>query len=211
MPLERNHGKRTIRPEDADLPGVFSDFLVHSGCVVLADVVGNLQNLHGYGAGAHGDFNAVANLHVVAGLDHPAVDADAPVVAGFVGHGTAFDQPGDLEKFIQTHSLLGNAVLQSLAGLEAGHPGGGNLDGFLGVGVAADPRFPIFGFKDAKAGNLHLFSLDQSGGDGVNGGVQNPLGILFGQAGAFGTGGDQFGFIHNGNPLFYGKIHISLT
>ena len=188
-----------------------SDFLVHSSRIVLADVVGNLQNLNGYGTGTHGDFNTVAHLDIIAGLDHPAIDADASIVAGLVGHGAALDQPGDLQKFVQAHDLLGDAVLESFAGLEAGHPGSGDRNALLGVGVAADTGLTVLGFENTKAGDLNLIALNESGSDGIDSGVQNPLGILLGQAGAFGTGGNQFGFIHNGIPLFYGKIVTSLT
>ena len=187
------------------------DFFVHSRGIILADVVGNLQNLHSNRARAHRDLDAVTNLDIVAGLDHSAVYADAAIVAGFVGNGAALDEPGDLQKFVQAHGLLGDAVLKSLAGLETGNPGSGNLDGLLGVGIAADAGLPILGFENAKAGDLNLIALDEGGGDSIDGGVQNTLGILLGQAGAFGTGGNQFGFIHNGIPLFYGKIVTSLT
>ena len=74
-----------------------SDFLVHSSRIVLADVVGNLQNLNGYGTGTHGDFNTVAHLDIIAGLDHPAIDADASIVAGLVGYGAALDEAGYLQ------------------------------------------------------------------------------------------------------------------
>ena len=197
--------------ETAASRGFGSDFLVHSGGIVLADIVGHCQNLHSHRAGAHGDFNAVAYLHIVAGLDYSAVYADAPVITGLIGDGAALDEPGNLQKFVQTHSLLGNAVLEGLAGLEAGHPGSGNRDALLGVGVTADAGLPILGLENTKAGNLHLLTLHKSSGNGIDGGVQNTLGILLGQAGALGTGGNQFGFIHNGNPLFYGKIVTSLT
>ena len=115
-------------------------------------------------------------------------------------------------RYLSRRILLGYAVLQSLAGLETGHPGSGNLDGLLGVGVAADASLPILGLENAEAGNLHLLTLDKRGGDAVNLGIQSTLGILFAHAGTLGAGGDQFGFIHNNrNPLFYGKIFTSLT
>ena len=38
----------------------------------------------------------------------PAIDHDTLIVAGLIGHGTALDEPGDLQIFVQTHetSLL---------------------------------------------------------------------------------------------------------
>ena len=81
----------------------FLDFLVHCYRVVLTDIVGNHQNLHRYGACAQGNLNFIAGLDLVACLHHPTVDADATVVAGFIGDGAALYQPGDLQVFVQTH------------------------------------------------------------------------------------------------------------
>ena len=78
----------------------FLDFLVHGASVILADIVGHHQHFHRNGAGAHGDLQLVANLHIIAGFHHTAVDADAAMVAGFIGNGAAFDQPGDLQILI---------------------------------------------------------------------------------------------------------------
>ena len=141
---------------------IVSDFSVHSRGIILADVVGNLQHLHSNRAGAHGDLDAVAHFDIIAGFDNPAVDADAAIVAGFVGNGAALDEPGDLQKFVQAHGLLGDAVLKSLAGLEAGNPGGGNLDGLLGVGIAADAGLTILGFENAEAGEPTVCSCPRA-------------------------------------------------
>lgn len=51
----------------------------------------------------------------------------------------------------------------------------------LVVGVAANAGFPLLGLEGAEAGDLHLVALYQSRGNGVNGGVDDPLGVLLGQ------------------------------
>ena len=77
-------------------------------------------------------------------------------VAGFVGHGTPLDNPGNLEIFVQTHKktflhkkagtwragsmadfILLNGVLQGFAGLENRGLGSGDGDGLLCPGVDA--------------------------------------------------------------------------
>ena len=83
--------------------GNFLRFFVHGNLIVLTDIVCHLQDLHRHGARTHGDLQLVTDLHFVAGLDHAAVDADAAVVAGFVGHGAALDETGNFQIFIQTH------------------------------------------------------------------------------------------------------------
>ena len=73
-----------------------SYFLVHSAGIVLADGFCHLDHFHRNGAGAHGDLQPVADLDFITGLYHSSVDADAAVVASFVGNGAALDQAGDL-------------------------------------------------------------------------------------------------------------------
>ena len=85
---------RQVKKEGSILLPSFLYFFVHAGGIVLADVVGYLQDFHRDGAGAHGDLDLVAHLHIIAGLDHAAVDADAAVIAGLVGYGAALDEPG---------------------------------------------------------------------------------------------------------------------
>ena len=63
--------------------GIFSNLFVHGGGIVLADGFCHQQDLHGYRAGTHGNLNFVAHLYVVAGLYHPAVDADPAIVTSF--------------------------------------------------------------------------------------------------------------------------------
>ena len=72
----------------------FLYFFVHASGVVLTDIVGNFQDFHRNGAGAHGDFDLVAYLHIIAGFYHTAVDADAAVIACFIGYRAALDQAG---------------------------------------------------------------------------------------------------------------------
>ena len=175
--------------------GEFLYFLIHGGGIVLADGFRYLKNLHGHRPGAHGNLDFVPDLYVVTGLDHAAVDADVAVVAGFVGDRPALDQARDFEILVKPHRLLRHDVLQSLACLEGGNAGSGDLDGFLGVGVAANAGFPLLGLEGAEAGDLHLVALYQSRGNGVNGGVDDPLGVLLGQAGALGGGSNQFSFV----------------
>ena len=64
------------------------------------------------------------------------------------------------------------------------------------MGIAANAGFPLLGLEGAEAGDLHLVALYQSRGNGVNGGVDDPLGVLLGQAGALGGGSNQFSFVH---------------
>ena len=52
-------------------------------------------------------------------------------------------------------SLLRNGVLQSLAGLEGGNGGGGDLHGGAGAGIQAGTGGALLGLKGAKAHQLH--------------------------------------------------------
>ena len=69
----------------------FLDLFIHGAGVILAHIVGNNQHFHSDGSGTHGDLQLVTYFYIVAGLYHTAVDADAAVVAGFVGHGAALN------------------------------------------------------------------------------------------------------------------------
>ena len=73
-----------------------SDFFVHGGGIVLPDGFRHLYDFHSHGACAQGNFDSVAYLDLVAGLDDSAVDTDPAVIAGLVGYGAAFDQAGYL-------------------------------------------------------------------------------------------------------------------
>ena len=91
------------KKEECGRTPLFLDFFVHGYCVVFANIVGNHQDLHGYGSGTQGDFNFIAGLDLVAGFHHTTVDTDASVVARLIGNGAALYQPGDLQVFVQTH------------------------------------------------------------------------------------------------------------
>ena len=93
----------TNKKEECESTPLFLDFFVHSYCIVLADIVSNHQDLHGNRPGAQGNFNFVTGLDLVNGFHHTAIDADATVIASFVGNGAAFDQPRDLQVLIQAH------------------------------------------------------------------------------------------------------------
>jgi len=173
------------------------DLLIHGAGIVLADIVGHDEHLHLHGALAQCDLDPVANLYIIAGLHHFAVYADAAVVAGFVGNGAALDEPGDFQILVKTHELLRNDVLQSLGCLENRGLGSGDLDGLLGAGVAANASLTGLHFENAEAGNLHAVTGSQSAGDGVDGGAQNALCILLGQAGLLGNGSDEFSLVHD--------------
>ena len=91
------------------------------------------------------------------------------------------------------------------------------------VDKAADPNIPM---EDIKAKQAKLKDMDeriailqkshddeedaqrkrlamhQGGGDGVDGGVEDALGILLGQAGILCGDGDKLGFIHNKRSSF---------
>ena len=81
----------------------FLDFFVHSHRIVLADIVGNYQDLHGNRSGTQGNFNLVTGFDLVTGLHHTAINANAAIVASLVGNGAALNQPRDLQVLIQAH------------------------------------------------------------------------------------------------------------
>ena len=180
------------------------DLFVHGDGIVLTDIICHLYHLYSHRAGAHSDFDPVAYLDLVTGLYHPAIDADASIVAGFVGYRPTLDQPGDLQILVKTHSgfLLSDDVLQSLAGLENGQAGSGDLDGLLGPGIAANASFALLCLEDAEAGDLDLVALNQSGLDGLEGSVDDALCVLLGHAGLLGNCCDDFGLVHSYRPLF---------
>ena len=78
-------------------------FLVHGSGIIFPDIVSHFQDFHRNGTAAHIQLQPVTDLDFVAGLYYPAIDADATIVAGFVGYGAALDQAGDFQKFVQTH------------------------------------------------------------------------------------------------------------
>ena len=84
----------------------FSDFLIHGPGIILTDILCHLDHFHRHGSSAHSDFDPVAYLDIVAGLDHSAVHADTTVVAGFIGHRPTLDQPGDLQILVKSHKNL---------------------------------------------------------------------------------------------------------
>ena len=73
-----------------------TDLAVHAHGIVFADVVSHLQDFHTDSPGAELDLELVAHLHIVGCLGGAAVDHDTGVVTGFIGHGAALDQTGDL-------------------------------------------------------------------------------------------------------------------
>jgi hypothetical protein len=100
----------------------------------------------------------------------------------------------------QLFQLLGNLVLQSLAGLEDGSLAGSDLDGLAGTGVAGLTSLAVLDFKRAKADQLDLVTLDQSFGDGFQSSGQSQLGILLGQVGLFSDGCNQLSLVHFSYP-----------
>ena len=84
----------------------FLYFLIHGAGIVLADIVSHHKHFHSNGSGTHGDLQLVAHFYIVAGLDHPSIDADASVITGFVGDCPAFDQPGYFQILIKSHTLI---------------------------------------------------------------------------------------------------------
>ena len=77
--------------------GDFLYLFVHGAGIVLADIVGNQHYFHSHGTAAKGNLDLVAHFHILAGLNHTTVDADAAVIAGFVGYCAPLDEPGDLQ------------------------------------------------------------------------------------------------------------------
>ena len=71
-------------------------FLVHSGCRGFIGRLVDLRDLHLQRALAKSDLDDIAHLHLLAGLDLPAIDADPLPVTGLVGHAAALDQAGYL-------------------------------------------------------------------------------------------------------------------
>ena len=83
--------------------GIFSDLFVHGNRIVLTDIIGNLNHFHSYGPGTQGDLNLVTGFDLIAGFCNFSVYCNAAIIAGLVGNGTALDQPGNLQVFIQSH------------------------------------------------------------------------------------------------------------
>ena len=77
---------------------LLGDFLIHSHGVVLADVIGHLQDFHADGLGAELNLQLVAHLDVIGCLGGTAVDRDTGIVTGLIGHGAPLDQPGDFQR-----------------------------------------------------------------------------------------------------------------
>ena len=81
-----------------------SYLFVHSSGIVLANVIRHLDDLYCHDARAHGNFDPVANLDFVAGLDNSAIYADTAIVTGFIGNRPTLDQTGYLQILVKTHS-----------------------------------------------------------------------------------------------------------
>ena len=93
-------------------------------------------------------------------------------------------------------NLFSHSVLQSLAGLEHGHLGSGDLDNFLGTGVTAGAGSAGLDLERTEANQLDLVAFLQSGGNGVQGSGNSSLSVLLGNLSGSGHGGDQFSFVH---------------
>ena len=98
----------------------FLNLFIHGAGIILADIVSNHQHFHSDGSGAHGDLQFVANLNILAGLYHAAVDADASVITGLVGYSPAFDQPGYFQIVVQSHNYFTMVSFMVLLALKTG-------------------------------------------------------------------------------------------
>ncbi|CAN4016103.1 Defence against restriction A C-terminal domain-containing protein, partial [Dysosmobacter welbionis] len=86
------------------------------------------------------------------------------------------------------------------AGLEHGHYRSGDLNGLLGLGVAAHAGGTLLDLEGSKAHQLHLVAVFQGGSDGVKRGGHNSLGLLLGNVGRSGDRIDEFSFVHGCYP-----------
>ena len=82
---------------------LFFDDLVHHSRFVFFCIF-----IHGNDAGLHGarakrELDDIVHLHIVGSAGNLAVDDDSTGVAGFVCHGAALDNAGNLQVFIQSH------------------------------------------------------------------------------------------------------------
>ena len=83
-----------------------SKLLIHGIGAVLAHDVGGGQDLHPDELLAELQLQHVAHLHILGGLHRPSVGGDTACVTGLVGHGAPLDEAGDLQPFVQSHSIL---------------------------------------------------------------------------------------------------------
>ena len=86
-----------------NLQQLFLHFFIHGNCIVLANIVSYLYDLYCHGSCAHSNFDPIAYLDLVTGLDYATVYTDAAVVAGFIGHRPTLDQAGDLQVLVKSH------------------------------------------------------------------------------------------------------------
>ena len=107
-------------------------------------------------------------------------------------------------------NLFSHSVLQSLAGLEHGHLGSGDLDNFLGTGVTAGAGSAGLDLERTEANQLDLVAFLQSGGNGVQGSGDSSLSGPLGKFSGSGHGGGQVRFVYeeippenNLNSLFF--------
>ena len=63
----------------------------------------NCKNLYTDGSLTEGDRDLVADLHIIGSFCDFAVDGDASAITCLIGDGTAFDESGDLQIFIESH------------------------------------------------------------------------------------------------------------
>ena len=92
--------------------------------------------------------------------------------------------------------LLRHGVLERLAGLEHRHHGSRDLNGLLGLGVAADAGGALFHLEGAKAHQLDLVAFLQGSGDGVQSSGDDSLGFLLGDLGGSSDRVDEFSLVH---------------
>ena len=177
------------------MPGLFND-LVEGGRFVLGHVFCHGCDLEGQGTGRRGKCKYIPHLDLIGGLGGTAVDQNVFRIAGFIGYGATFDQPGHFQKFIQSH-LAVDGILQSFAGLESGALGGSDLNGLLGLGVAAGASAAGLYFKGTKADQGNLVISLQSIGDGGENGIHSQTGILLGQPCVLGNGFYELNLVHS--------------
>lgn len=86
-------------------------------------------------------------------------------------------------------------ILELLAWVERGDPGGWDLYRLAGLGIPAGPLFAHLDFKCPETHQLHIVPGAQSHGDGRQRGVHCGGAVLFGELGLIPDPVGQFTFV----------------
>lgn len=157
------------------------------------------QNAHLQGPLTKCNRDNVTFLDIIRCLGGSAVDRYVLGIACLVGNGAAFDDTGNLQKFVKPHELV-ELVLQSLACGEGYATGCCDFNRLTGLGVSAGVSVLLLYREDAEAGDLYGLTCYECVVNGCGDRVKNLCNALLGHSGCLCNLLDDLILSHEKNP-----------